>query len=367
MSLTQEQALELYNQIQAALKQLKDGLISNPTEEVPLTKDDFILKATHIADPTKWIIVNMRDFPEMFKVTDPKKNVATNFKTKAKAQKFIDIVKSSGKWPSFPDVPPDPPVTHNCPEGQIWSESEQKCIPKPPEPEPCPEGQVRNPATGLCEDKPVDPPTPEGGGGMDKFGVKMIYQTTGKAFYDYVLKPNQGLRHNFDALNVPTPNGELTGYFSINKAPDDEVSGKWSIGPHSDGLHVKCLDMGVDNTTGKARYRYEDPHPNYTGTLATGEKNGLPLEAKWHGWKFIRLTMPDGNVQLEVWQDQGDNEGDKPANQWVRLAKWTVDQQYATKDYPKGVFAVLRLDGDGIEENLKQKWLSYVEVKPSTS
>ena len=215
---------------------------------------------------------------------------------------------------------------------------------------------------------PVDPGTPPPvSGDVDKFGVKSIYPSTGFRVYDYILKPNAGLRHNFDAIKSPTPNTEITGYFSINSPPDDEVSGKWSVTTHSDGNHVKCLDIGVDNNSGVTRYRYEDPHPSYTGTLATGSKNGVGLGSKFVGYKFIRLTLPDGGVQLETWQDAGNNEGDKPANNWVQLAKWKVDDKYAVKDYPNGVYAVLRLDGAGIEENLQSKWLSYVEVKPPTS
>ena len=225
-----------------------------------------------------------------------------------------------------------------------------------------------NPPPVDPDNPPVDPGTPPVvSGDVDKFGVKSIYPSTGFRVYDYILKPNAGLRHNFDAIKSPTSSTEVTGYFSIGSAPDDEVSGKWSVTTHSDGNHVKCLDIGVGNKNGAARYRYEDPHPNYTGTLATGSKNGLPLESKFHGYKFIRLTMPDGTVQLEVWQDQGDNEGAKPANQWVQLAKWKVDKQYSVVDYPNGVYAVLRLDGDNIEKDLKQKWLSYVEVKAPTS
>ena len=237
-----------------------------------------------------------------------------------------------------PVIPP-PPV-HVCATGQHWSDAEQKCV----------------------DDTVTPPPT---GDNVDKFGVKSIYPQTGFIVYDYLKKPNAGLRHNFDKIKAPTPNNEITGYFSISKAPDDEVSGKWSVGPHgSDGDTVKCLDIGVDNTTGAARYRYEDPHPDYTGSLGSGIKKGLPLESKYHGWKFIRLTLPDNSVQLEVWQDQGDNEGSSPANQWVQLAKWKVDKKYSVTDYPNGVYAVLRLDGSGIEKNLKSKWLSYVEIKP---
>ena len=47
-------------------------------------------------NPNGWKIVNMRDFPELFKVVDPAdRNVATNFASEAIAKQYIDYFKSN--------------------------------------------------------------------------------------------------------------------------------------------------------------------------------------------------------------------------------------------------------------------------------
>src|SRR4029077_12011260 len=97
-----------------------------------------------------------------------------------------------------PPQPPDP--THTCPTGQHWDDIQQICV----------------------QDVVIpSPPPSDGNTNVDKFGVRSIYPSTGKRFYDYLLKPNQGLRHNFDQMPKETVNSEVTGYFSINNAPDD--------------------------------------------------------------------------------------------------------------------------------------------------
>jgi hypothetical protein len=156
---------------------------------------------------------------------------------------------------------------------------------------------------------------------------------------------------------------EFHGYFAIDKVPNDEVSGKISVVPHhSDGDKVQCLDMGVDNHSGKCRYRFENPHPTYTDALGKEIKPGVALGSKFVGYKFIRITKGD-KVGLEIWQDAGDNET-KPSNQWVQLAKWEVANEHAVMKYPNGPLVTLRLDGKNVSADLKKQWLNCVEIKP---
>ena len=56
-------------------------------------------------NPNAWKIVNMRDFPELFKVVDlAEKNVATNFTSEAIAQQYIDYFKSNWEQEDDPQA-----------------------------------------------------------------------------------------------------------------------------------------------------------------------------------------------------------------------------------------------------------------------
>ena len=76
-------------------------------------------------NPNEWKIVNMKDYPDLFKVVDAaNKNVVTNFTTEAIAQQYITYYKSKweeeddpqGEEPGAPEEQPKPP--HPVPEGQ---------------------------------------------------------------------------------------------------------------------------------------------------------------------------------------------------------------------------------------------------------
>ncbi len=75
-----------------------------------------------LQNPNTWKVVNMRDYPELFKIVDaPGKNVATNFTTEALAQQYINYFKSTweqdddpqGNEPTAEEKPAEPsqPVT----------------------------------------------------------------------------------------------------------------------------------------------------------------------------------------------------------------------------------------------------------------
>lgn len=361
-----EITLEQFKQIVIdAVERFQGKFTPDPDTEEPVTSSDFVYKNfNEKIDVLKLKVASMKDFPDQFKiVTDKNKNVIVEIKTQKKADALLKYIQKYKSLPTSTTTPPPPDPT--CPEGEVYDKVQKKCIPKPPEPEPCPEGQVRDPVTGLCKDKPIDPDPQPTTGDKDKFGVKMMHPMTGRIFYDWVKNPNAGIRHDFKGKPSDMVNIELTGYFSMPNPPDDEVSGKFSNDRHSDGTQPHTYDMGVDNHTGETRIRYENPHPVYTGTLATGEK-GVALGPKFIGYKFTRIDVADGNVMCEIFQDAGNNEGDTPANNWKKLFSWT-DTKYKIHSYPKGVEATLRLDGDGIEQNLKQKWLSMAEVKSPTS
>jgi len=273
-----------------------------------------------------WKVVNMRDFPEQFKVVDGAgKNVATNFKTREVAENFIAYFKVN----PFPPVETKPPT-------------------EPP----------TNP--------PTEPPvvTP-GGKGVTKDGVKIPYETTGKM--EYTFRHNDrddGKRMDFNNLKAGEyVNAAVIGYFAFPKdnAPDDEVSGKFSAMPHSGSNRTECFDMGMGIKDGATRIRYEAKHPDYTGDLGKGDK-GLPLKTKFIGYMFVRKDLPNGNVLCEQWQDQGDNEGSAPANKWVKLFSWQ-DPKYQFKDYKDGHTITIRVDGKNVVKDMKLKWLALVELK----
>lgn len=304
------------------LLQLKEGIIGTVTEE-PTTKPTKPSEGTikeggwgANTDTATWKIVNMKDHPELFKVVDSAgKNVATHFTTQAIAQQFIDYMKSIPK-PDPPDVDPEEPTT-------------------------------------------------EEGKGVDKYGVKLLYSDGKTVNYNHSKNfRDDGKRFDISA-GKEMVDVELTGYFADHDGIDDEVSGKQRGGRHSNGTRPKTYDMGVDIKTGKPRYRTEDFHPEYEdGNVPNtiGDGKGIPLKDKYVGYKFICRNVDDNKaVNLQIWQDIGDNEGEKPANQWVQIANWVVkDPLWVTvaDDHQE----TIRIDDPKGCPNLAYKWISAAKI-----
>lgn len=266
-------------------------------------------------NPNNWKVKQMNDDITKFKVVDKDGvNVADLFNTQEGAQKFIDdAIKVY--TPPQPDEPDNPPT----PDGKFFTKDGVQLINKPIE---------------------ID------------YKHSNNFRDDGKRF-DF----NCGSNKNFT-------NVELIGYFRFKdgKSVDDEVSGKCRGGEHHDGSSPKTYDIGVDIKTGKTRYRTEDKHPEYEkGTAKDTESGkGAPLAGKFIGYKFVCQNAKDGkSVNIQVWQDTGDNEGEKPANAWKLVSNWNVTKPLWLVP-PNDHQETIRIDDPGKDgqKDLEAKWLA---------
>ncbi|MDR4491342.1 MAG: discoidin domain-containing protein [Candidatus Nitrosocosmicus sp.] len=264
-------------------------------------------------NPNNWKVVHMKDDNRLLKVVDKDGvNVADNFKTLEGAKKFI-------------------------------AEAIKNYKPKP-------------------EPKPTPTPQPSGQN-VTKDGVQLLYKPKEISYKHSQNFRDDGKRYDFNCgENKNFTNVELIGYFRFKdgKAVDDEISGKCRGGEHHSGSSPKTYDMGIEIKTGKARYRTEDKHPEYEkGTAKDTESGqGIPLKGKFVGYKFVCKNAEDNkSVNLQIWQDQGDNEGEKPANAWKLISNWNVTKPLWLIP-PKDHQETLRVDDPGKngQKNLEIKW-----------
>jgi hypothetical protein len=226
-------------------------------------------------------------------------------------------------------------------------------VPTPPPPVTPPTPPIEPPVVT------PPPPPPVTGSGTDKYGTKLLISDGKEIQYD--VKDNfrdDGKR--FD-LNVGDwAQSEATGYFRFTRDPvDDEVSIKWSEMSHSGSNDVNCYDSGVSIKDGKARLRFENPHPNYSNSLGSGQ--GSPLGTKWIGYKGTKTVSGD-TVTIKLYQDTGNNEGlTNPANEWKEIFSYTDSKYKRTGAHP---YVTLRIDDPAKEgqKNLEGRWISVAKI-----
>lgn len=200
-----------------------------------------------------------------------------------------------------------------------------------------------------------------GTGGMaDKFGVVSRYGS-GEIRYDHE-EDFRGDSYRWDFHDWSAENYELRGYFSASGDVNDEVSGVLGGGRHSSGSSPRSYSVGIDTDTGgDPRYRFEEDHPDYEDGQegpGDGDGGGIGLQSGFVGFAFVIRNLDDG-VLLEIHQDQGDNEGDEPANEWKRVASW-VDTEFNQQERPSDAMTLLRIDGN--VDNLDYKWIAVQEI-----
>ena len=181
-----------------------------------------------------------------------------------------------------------------------------------------------------------------------------------------VDKRSDGTRYNWLNLGSKFASCEVIIYLRHSCGNiNDEVSGKMGGGRHSGGSSPKCYDMGIDTEDGSTRLRYEDHHPDYedgpTGA-GNGQGGGIGLHGSWVGYCFVKRNMSNG-VLLEIWQDQGNNAGSAPANQWRCIASW-LDTKKNWRNPPSDHQETIRVDNVNC---LEYKWPAIREISPSDS
>lgn len=223
---------------------------------------------------------------------------------------------------------------------------------EPPAPNPVPP----------TPEPPVTPPGPLPNPDLSKTftkdGVQVVYEAT-----EIIYNPNNndrddGKRRDYNGLGSKCDKVSIGAYFKFSSnPPKDEISGKCRGGKHSgDGKRVNCYDMGSDIYSGKQRQRVEELHPQYTNGVAGG--TGVKVTDKFVGFQFVCMPNVSKKVMIsEIWIDDGDNEGDKPANKWRQTSKFEESKYYFEKLLADHV-ETIRID-DPEKKGLKQlveKW-----------
>src|ERR671914_143495 len=206
------------------------------------------------------------------------------------------------------------------------------------------------------DDPPTDPPSQ--GGGNDRFGIEQIYETAGGGPTWYVQEQEDptsdgnfyygmyrgttvnyrdngvwrvdarsgteahGIRMHVDSPSGTWKNTEMTAYFRVIDG-NDQFTMIARHGPsyHDDG---GCLAYGYYGMTAvggevyfkKKLWHYDD---GYTRRLAQIDALSNLLN-DWIGMKFVVYDLPNGDVKLELWIDEGDM-----TNDWRKVTELVDD------------------------------------------
>jgi hypothetical protein len=164
--------------------------------------------------------------------------------------------------------------------------------------------------------------------GMDKDGIKRIYEATGQEVALEFSDHKNGDRYN---ANHKFTNYEVTGYYQVKNTENLEMktdgpnhSGCKSM-PRCEWMEPKFLMDG-----GKAVLGAEYPHPENHNDIACEScvELGGNFSDKWVGYKVIAYTNKSGLRTVEQWIDpDGLDLKGKPANNWKLTLKETNEGQ----------------------------------------
>lgn len=195
---------------------------------------------------------------------------------------------------------------------------------------------------------------------LDQYGVKSTYGS-GQIRYTYEEDFSSSSKRWDVHINSSSQyvSCEFTIYMKASNSPSDEVSIFLGGGKHSSGSRPRAYVIGVDTDNGNTRLRVEEYHPDYT-SVGNGSK-ASPLNNTWRGYRGIIWNKPNG-VLIEFWQDNGNNEGSTPANQWTKYLS-ILDTKYNWRNRPSDYMNLFRVDGSSSElGSISTKWFSMREI-----
>jgi hypothetical protein len=131
-----------------------------------------------------------------------------------------------------------------------------------------------------------------------------------------------GIRMHVDSPNGKWTNEEMTGYFNVANG-DDQVTMIARHGPsyHDNGGCDAYGYYGMTAVDGNVFFKKKLYHFDGGYTKRLGQVQALDnILGKWIGMKFVVYDLPNGNVKLEVWIDQGDM-----TNNWKKEAELVDD------------------------------------------
>jgi len=219
--------------------------------------------------------------------------------------KNYEEFKKKYQWQP-PKPIPDPEPDHNCKEGQVWSDTEKKC---------------------------VDIPQPSGGE-KDKNGVVYMALPSGYKIINESNSPTlndreDGTRYDFkDKIRVQC---ELGGYITPHTSLAGEELAFKFLGTHdSAGNNSGTYVVGVKLDGTQVRLRKEI-HNDYTNTIRAEKKNLQNMYAKTTGFYGRKINTTQGQVLIEIFIDENPfDENGKPANNWKLIYTILDDGNLAT-------------------------------------
>jgi hypothetical protein len=275
--------------------------------------------------PAGWKVTAMKDDPSKFKVVDSAGiNIATEFKSQASAQAFIDKAKGGNNPP---------------------------------------------------------PPTPGPTGNKDSFGVVKIYPdktggATNTSFKGKEMerhyasgKPSENSYEYTCEASSPDHNSDIeaTFYEKINGFKDapDTISDKLTGPPHQDGAHGWVIGQFRTDGSTADTFETEYPHPNYQKINPKPATSiGGSIVGKWFGHKVISYVK-GGKRFVESWIHFPVNNIDNVAaeqDQWRQYVKpMQVEDRFVKAN---GTLTTSRLDGIKKGSPPDFKYSSTREITP---
>src|ERR687896_1657261 len=136
-----------------------------------------------------------------------------------------------------------------------------------------------------------------------------------------------GVRIHADSPDDEWKNVEMTGYFKLEDG-DDEFTIIARQGPtyNDDGGCGAYGYYGMLSADGDAFFKKKlFHHGGYTDRTAVEENVIDDLEDRWIGLKLVVYDLDEGEVKLELWVDDGDEE-----NNWRKVTEYVDDGDWET-------------------------------------